>query len=168
MIEELITEKTKKFMKKMYSVDMPEFHFFQDWLERFKSRHYIKTYRCFGESGSVDMKLVKSNLQSIREKLYQFFKKDVFNMDETWLFYRLQPDHSLATKQLEGNKQDKEKLTIIICYNDGGSEFFFLWFIDKYAKPRYFKNVNLSSMNCEYHANKWVWMTEILFQEYVR
>ncbi|GKG51108.1 hypothetical protein Tco_0539232, partial [Tanacetum coccineum] len=32
--------------------------------------------------------------------------KDIFNMDETGLFFRLQPDHSLATMQLEGKKQD--------------------------------------------------------------
>ncbi|KAL0444317.1 UNVERIFIED_CONTAM: hypothetical protein Slati_2154400 [Sesamum latifolium] len=30
----------------------------------------------------------------------------------------LQADHSLATKQLEGRKQDKERLTIVICCNE--------------------------------------------------
>lgn len=84
------------------------------------------------------------------------------------IVYRLQPDHSLATKQLEGKKQDKERLTIVIYCNEDGSEKIHLWFIGKCAKPQCFKNVNLSNMNCEYHVNKQAWMTRILFQEYVR
>lgn len=94
--------------------------------------------------------------------------KDVFNMDETGLFYRLQADHSLATKQLEGKKQDKERLTVVICCNEDGSEKIPLWIIGKYAKPRCFKNVNMSCLNCEYRANKRAWMTSVLFDEYVR
>ncbi|MBA0765951.1 hypothetical protein Gotri_015050 [Gossypium trilobum] len=40
-------------------------------------------------------------------------------MDETDLFYYLQADHSLATKQLEGQKKDKERLTVVVCCNGG-------------------------------------------------
>lgn len=58
-------------------------NFSQGWLERFKSRHGIKSYRRFGESGSVDMENLESNLQTIREKLDQFSMKNIFNMDET-------------------------------------------------------------------------------------
>ncbi|KAL5538428.1 hypothetical protein UlMin_044883 [Ulmus minor] len=94
--------------------------------------------------------------------------KDIFNMDKTGLFYRLQLYYSLVTKQLEGKKQNKERLIIFICCNEDGSKKIPLWFIRKYAKLQCFKNVNLSSMNCEYHANKRAWMTGILFQEYVR
>lgn len=69
--------------KKMYPVVTLEFHFSQGWLKSFKSRHNIKKYRHSGESRSVDMELMESNLQSIREKLDQFPMKDVFNMKET-------------------------------------------------------------------------------------
>ncbi|KAL5146375.1 CENP-B 2 [Glycine soja] len=94
--------------------------------------------------------------------------KDVFNMDETRLFYRLQADHSLATKQLEGRKQDKERSTVVICCNEDGSEKIPLWIIGKYEKPRCFKNVNMNSLDCQYQANKKAWMTSVLFDEYVR
>lgn len=53
-------------------------------------------YSCFGEHKSINIELM--------EKLYQFFIKDVFNIDKTWFFYRLQPDHSLVTNQLNGKK----------------------------------------------------------------
>ncbi|KAL6504375.1 hypothetical protein OROGR_026298 [Orobanche gracilis] len=40
----------------MYHVDALEFHFSHGWLEGFKSRHDIKTYHHFGESGSIDIR----------------------------------------------------------------------------------------------------------------
>ncbi|KAL6493089.1 hypothetical protein OROGR_032848 [Orobanche gracilis] len=168
MTGELITEKLKDFLKKMYPVDTREFHFSHGWLKGFKSRHDIKTCRRFGETGSVDMDVTESNLESIRQKLDQFTMKYVFNMDETDLFYKLQANHSLATKQLECKKNDKERITVVICCNEDGSKKNPLWFIGKYAKPRCFKNVNMSSLNWEYSANKRAWMTGILFQEYVQ
>ncbi|KAL6539257.1 hypothetical protein OROGR_011906 [Orobanche gracilis] len=61
MMGELITEKANDFLKKMYPVDAPKFHFSHGWREGSKSRHDIKTYRRFGESGSVDMDVVDSN-----------------------------------------------------------------------------------------------------------
>ena len=82
MSGELIIEKAKVLLKKMFHTDTPEISFSQGSLERFKSRHVIKSYRHFGESGSVNMENLESNLQTIREKLDQFSMKDVFNMDE--------------------------------------------------------------------------------------
>lgn len=165
---ELILEKANEALKLLHPEDPANHRLSQGWLEKFKSRHGIKSYRRFGESGSVDMHDMENKLESIREKIDQFPRKDVFNMDETGLFYRLQADHSLATKQLEGRKQDKERLTIVICCNEDGSEKIPLWIIGKYAKPRCFKNVNMNSLNCQYCANKRAWMTGVLFEEYVR
>ncbi|XP_076903200.1 CENP-B homolog protein 2-like [Bidens hawaiensis] len=167
MTGELIIEKAKKFMKDMYPVDTSDFTFSIGWLRKFKARYGIKNFWRFGESGSVEMEGMEDKLKSIRDKVDQFKMKDIFNMNETSLFFRLQPDHSLATMQLEGKKQDKERLTVAICCNEDGSEKLPLWIFGKYAKPRRFKNVNLNSLNCEYHANKRAWMTGVLFEEYV-
>ncbi|CAI8587072.1 unnamed protein product [Vicia faba] len=45
-------------------------------------QHGIKSFRHFGESGSVDVQDMEQKLVSIREKIDQFPMKDVFNMDE--------------------------------------------------------------------------------------
>ncbi|CAK8541475.1 unnamed protein product [Lathyrus sativus] len=155
-------------MKLVYSHDDSYFNFSIGWLGKFKNQHGIKPFCRFGESGSVDVQDMEQKLVSIREKIDQFPMKDVFSMDETGLFYRLQADHSLATKQLEGRKQDKERLMVVICCNEDGSEKIPLWIIGKYAKPRCFKNVNMNSLDCHYRANKKAWMTSVLFDEYVR
>ncbi|XP_055831028.1 uncharacterized protein LOC129900090 [Solanum dulcamara] len=43
-------------------------------------------------------------------------------MDETELFYRSEADHSFATKQLEGRKKDKERITLVLCCNGDRSD----------------------------------------------
>ncbi|XP_016681180.2 CENP-B homolog protein 1-like [Gossypium hirsutum] len=102
MTGEMIQTKTKEFLQKMYGDANSEFNFLISWLEWFKARHGIKSYRRFGESGSVVMENIEDALPQIKAKLENFDWKDIYNnMDETSIFYRLQADHSLATKQLE-------------------------------------------------------------------
>ena len=60
-------------------------------------RHGIISYRRFGESGLVAMEKIEAALPSIKTKLDQFQWKNIYNMDKTSLFYRLEADHSLAT-----------------------------------------------------------------------
>ncbi|TYG50390.1 hypothetical protein ES288_D10G171600v1 [Gossypium darwinii] len=109
MTREIIQIKAKELLQKMYGDANSKFNFSIGWLERFKARHGIKSYRRFGESSSVVMENIEDALPQIRAKLEIFYWKDIYNMDETGLFYRLQADHSLATKQIEGRKKDKEK-----------------------------------------------------------
>ncbi|MBA0673443.1 hypothetical protein Goklo_024749, partial [Gossypium klotzschianum] len=84
-------------------------------------------------------------------------------IDEIGLFYHLQADHSLATKQLEGRKKDKERLTVVVCCNRDGSDKVPLWVIGKFANPRCFKHfdarmtgkkVLLIVDNCPAHPKK--------------
>ncbi|KAL4554527.1 hypothetical protein LXL04_039358 [Taraxacum kok-saghyz] len=75
--------KAVETMKLLYPQDSFEHKLSQGWLEKFKIRHGIKSYRRFGESGSVDTHDLENKLESIREKINQFPMKDVFNMDET-------------------------------------------------------------------------------------
>ncbi|XP_055800418.1 CENP-B homolog protein 2-like [Solanum dulcamara] len=114
MSGQIIQGKTKDLFLKTYGETIPEFNFSSGWLERFKSRYEIKSYRRFGKSGSVIMN-IENELPSIRSKLDQFELKDIYNMDEIGLFYRLKADHSLAIKQLEDRKKNKERITLALC-----------------------------------------------------
>ncbi|MBA0653495.1 hypothetical protein Goklo_020665 [Gossypium klotzschianum] len=73
----------------MYGDSNSKFNFSIGWLERFKARHEIKSYRRFGESDSVVMETIEDALPQIRAKLENFDWEDIYNMDETDLFYRL-------------------------------------------------------------------------------
>ncbi len=60
------------------------------WLEAFKLCHEIKSFRGFGESGSIDMNTVNLALSGIYQLLDQYAWKDIYNMDETGLFFSMQ------------------------------------------------------------------------------
>ncbi len=57
-----------------------------------------------------------------------------------------QADNSLASKQLEGRKQNKERITLTICCNGDGSNRLPLWVIGKYKNPCCFKNINKNTL----------------------
>lgn len=63
---------------------------YNGWLKKFKARNGIKSFRRFGESGSVDMVIVENALPSIRQALDKYEWKDIYNMDEIGLFYCMQ------------------------------------------------------------------------------
>ncbi|XP_012477781.1 uncharacterized protein LOC105793415 [Gossypium raimondii] len=77
-------------------------------------------------------------------------------------------DYSLATKQLEERKKDKERFIVAVCCNGDGSDKVPLWVIGIFANPRCFKHVNIDNLSCHYRAIKKEWMTGLLFQDFVR
>ncbi len=79
-----------------------------------------------------------------------------------------QADNSLASKQLEGHKQNKEQITFAICCNGDGSDRLLLWVIGKYKNPRCFKNINKNTLGCQYRNNSSAWMTREIFLEWLR
>ncbi|MFQ6621719.1 hypothetical protein Gotur_001531 [Gossypium turneri] len=120
MTGEMIQTKAKEFLKKTYGDANFEFNFSIGWLERFKARLEINSYRRFGESGLIVMENIEDALPQIRAKLENFDWKDIYNMDEKGLFYHLQAYYALATKKLEGRKTDKKRHIVVVCCNEDG------------------------------------------------
>jgi hypothetical protein len=79
-----------------------------------------------------------------------------------------QADNSLANKQLEGRKQNKERIIIAIYYNGDGSDRLPLWVTGKYKNPRCFKNIKKNTLGCQYRNNSSAWMTREIFLGWLR
>ena len=163
---EILKENGRQFLNKIYPDAQMEFS--NGWLSRFKKRYNIKRFRRHGESGSVDLLAIQQNLPNIQQQLSKFSLNDIFNMDETGLFYRLSGDLCLSTKQLEGKVQSKQRLSIAICCNADGSEKLEIWVIGKYQNPRCLKNINRNQLGVIYRANSNAWMTTFLFHEWIQ
>jgi hypothetical protein len=159
----MLRAKAAHFLQELHP-DAPETAFSQGLLEKFKNRHGIKSFRRFGKNGVLDMEAVGAALPDIRAVIDAYAKKDVFNMDETGLCWRLQADNSLATHQLEGRKINKERITLIICANLDSSEKISLTIIGKHLNPRCFKGINRDTLGARYHANAKAWMTQNVFR----
>ncbi|XP_003737359.1 tigger transposable element-derived protein 6-like, partial [Galendromus occidentalis] len=92
---------------------------------------------------------------------------DVYNADETGLFFQLLPERSLTVRgeTCAGGKKSKVRLTALLCCNASGTDKRKLFVIGKSAKPRCLKNVR--SLPCLYRGNKRAWMTRELFSEWL-
>jgi hypothetical protein len=88
-----------KIIDRLYP-DHPPFEFSNGWLEAFKVRHGIKKHRRFRESGSVDMTTVAATLPGIHQVLNAYEWRDIYNMDESGLFYCMQV-HTVSSKRYQ-------------------------------------------------------------------
>jgi hypothetical protein len=165
--DSMIREKAKSFAQQL-KISEESLTFSDGWLEKFKHRHNIKRRTIHGESGSANQTAIETELPELVETIEKFDPNDVFNFDETALFFRLEPDKTLASKRIEGRKKNKERITVGFCVNSTGTEKMVPIVIGKYAKPRCFKNINLSNIGVYYRYNSKAWMTGIIFQEWLK
>jgi hypothetical protein len=69
------------------------------WLDNFKERHGIVFKKVQGEAAAVDMEAVDNWRQDILIKLLtEYSPENVFNVDETGLFWKLMPDKTMTFK----------------------------------------------------------------------
>jgi hypothetical protein len=139
------------------------------WLDRFKKRYNIKEYRQHGEGASAEVNtpVAIQQMENLRLECSNYHPRDIFNMDETGLFWKLQPDRSLATKQTSGGKKSKDRITIALCANGDGSEKLNPWIIGRSKNPRCFKHINRKNLRIIYRHNKSKWMTGIICEEWL-
>ncbi|XP_053421952.1 tigger transposable element-derived protein 6 [Nycticebus coucang] len=92
---------------------------------------------------------------------------DIFNADETGVFFQLLPQHTLAAKgdHCRGGKKVKQRLTALFCCNASGTEKMKTLMVGRSASPHCLNNI--CSLPCDYLANQWMGMTRDLFNEWL-
>jgi len=71
----------------------------EGWLSNFKERHGIVFKSMQGEAAAVDLESVEKWRQDILTQLLtEYSPVNVFNVDETGLFWRLLPDKTMTFK----------------------------------------------------------------------
>ncbi|KAJ5751479.1 mariner-Tc1 transposon family protein [Penicillium nucicola] len=139
------------------------------WLEAFQSRESIRNRLHAGEDGSTPESASEAMIP-IRQALGAYHPRDIFNCDETALYWRRTPVRSLATKNLSGKKQQKSRITALFCCNSDGSEKLIPWFIGAARNPRAFTaaHININNFNLQWRSNKKAWMVGKFFEEWLR
>ena len=120
-----------------------------------------------GESASVNQDAANSWKEDVLQMIEEMPARNIFNVDETGLFFKCTPDKTLAFKGecCSGGKNSKERVMLLVGANMDGSEKLPLLMIGKSANPRCFKNVK--SKPVEYRANKKAWMTADIFEDWL-
>ena len=148
-----------------------EFSASKGWLWRFTRRHGIRQLLLQGEKLSSDLPaandFVSSFQKFIEEEKYTL--NQIFNCDETGLYYKLLPEKTLASsfeKSADGRKKQKERVTINACSNMLGTIKLPLQLIGKSKNPRCFKNINRDALPVYYANQSNAWMNTAIFGDW--
>lgn len=138
------------------------------WLAGFKSRHGIRKLQIKGEKSSADTTAANSFINRFTEDvaLGGYHAQNIYNADETGMFWKLLPDSTLALaneKQAFGSKLSKERITLLFCANSTGTHKIDVLAIGKAARPRGFP-ANADLIPVKYRHSKKAWMTREIFE----
>ncbi|XP_039967465.1 tigger transposable element-derived protein 6-like [Bactrocera tryoni] len=161
----LLKEKAKVYAAKL---GLTQFNASNGWLDNFKKRNNVSFKKVCGESAAVDDEVCVQWRENIQKLIENYEPKNIFNADETGLFYKCLSDRTLSLKgqSCHGGKLSKDRLTLLLAANMDGSEKFKPLMIGKSMKPRCFKNIKTFPML--YRANSKSWMTRNLFLEWLQ
>ncbi|XP_061169979.1 tigger transposable element-derived protein 4-like, partial [Saccostrea echinata] len=101
------------------------------------------------------------------EIIRDYKAKDIYNADETGIYYRAIPDstHTFKNEIASGSKKCKDHVTALVCANMSGDDKRKLLIIGESKDPRCFRGKSLPVV---YKANKNSWMTGEIFSEWIR
>ncbi|KAF7334753.1 DDE-domain-containing protein [Mycena sanguinolenta] len=140
------------------------------WLDRLKKRLGLREFKRHGEAASADPKVVEEEKKRVQAVIKKggFKACDVYNMDETGLFYGFPPDRGLSKERHSGVKGNKVRLTYAFTVNADGSDKLEPFIIGKAKQPRSFQRRTARALGFLYRNNAKAWMTTILYQEWIR
>lgn len=122
IIDPLIQSKAIEYWRKIPQYkDLEPPIFSEEWLSRFKQRHSIRYHIFHGESASVPTS-IHTEMEAIKAICGQHQPNDIYNIDETGLFWRQMPNGGLSTKGSPGYKKDKSRITVAVTTNATGSD----------------------------------------------
>lgn len=162
----ILEEKAKEIATRM---GIEDFRVSDGWLSRFKKRHGLVLKTVSGESAAVNRDICSHWQQGrLQEILETYEQRDVFNIDEMGLFYKALPTKTLAYKgeTCVGGKRSKDRITVLVGANMDGSEKLKMVVVGKSKHPRCFKGVRMLPVT--YHANGKAWMTQAIFETWLR
>jgi hypothetical protein len=91
------------------------------WLSHFKTRRSLQKMLFHGEGAKVDKNDPKllSALEELYSIIVQCDPENVYNMDETGLFFHLLPKYSIMmpNEDIRGKKKAKDRVSLIVCAN---------------------------------------------------
>ena len=183
---EVLRQKWNRFADLVCIPDDERLHLSNGWLARFKDRNGLKQLKRHGEAGSANSETVEKERKRVQNLIGMsgYECRDIFNMDETSLFYgyvlcnlvaqhltpirSMTPDRGLSDRKQSGVKSKKTRLTYAFTANADGSEKLPPFIIGKAARPRAFNKKTGAQLGFYYWNNAKAWMTTQLYQDWIQ
>lgn len=161
-----LVEKAKEIAEKL---GKPEFKGSRGWLDKWKKRYNVKQLKICGESGDVQGETVESWKERLLEIVQGYEKEDVWNMDETGIFWRALPDRGFGqkSKSCKGGKKSKQRITVAFFVSASGHKEkpVVIW---KSENPRCMQRFNKSCLPVSYYSQMKAWMTGEILEDILR
>ena len=162
----ILAEKSEALAKLMKKDD---FKATDGWLSRWKKRQNIGFKRLHGESKDADTTAADNWVSNVLPGLLRDYDaNDIYNADETALYFRALPDGTLAFKSESsgGSKKSKERVTVLVATNMTGTDRRKLLVIGKSREPRCFRG--RKSLPVTYQSSGNAWMTSDIFRRWLQ
>ena len=138
------------------------------WIDNFKKRHNFKQYCIHGEASSAPLQNLDEMRNNINQILKNYDPQDIFNCDETGLFWKMKPIRTISNQPMSGTKQSKDRVTVLLTCNATGTEKLKLLFIHKYENPRVLRHINKNTLPVDYYWNLKSWMQVSIWNDYIK
>ncbi|XP_051783790.1 tigger transposable element-derived protein 1-like [Erpetoichthys calabaricus] len=151
-----------------------EFKASRGWFENFRKRSGIHGVLQHREAASSNAEAAKNFVKMFTKfvKDQGYIPQQVFNCDETGLFWNRMPKRTYITqeeKAMPGHKPMKDRLTVLLCANASGDVKIKPLVVYQFENPCAFKqhNLNKATLPVMWRANTRGWVTRTLFLEWL-
>jgi hypothetical protein len=144
-------------------MNIPNFGGSSGWLHNFKKRYGIQEYNRCGESNSAPLSELPQYRETLRDLLKNYSPDDIYNCDETGLYWKMEPSKTLSSHPTSGTKKPKDRVTVMLTCNATGTDKLVPVFIHRYKTPRCMRNIKKDSLPVYYYANSSAWMASNIF-----
>ncbi|CAG8473744.1 10626_t:CDS:2 [Diversispora eburnea] len=148
-------------------LNINDFKASEGWLTNFKRQAGLKEFVHYGEANSAPLE----DLPKYRKKLQNLLKdwplEDIFNCDETGLFWKMEPSKLLARNAIVEKKKNKQRVTVLLCANITGTAKIRPLVIHYFKTPQPLHKIKKEDLPVNYYWNNKAWMTTEVWNNFL-
>ena len=149
-----------------------DFNASRGWFQRFRQRYHFHNIKVTGEAASSDAVAAENFTPELKKIIEEggYSSKQVFNVDETGLFWKRMPERTYISqeeKRAPGFKAAKDRVTLLLGGNASGDCKMKPLLISRAANPRALKGYSKEHLPVIYKNNKKAWITGSMFNQWL-
>uniref|UniRef100_UPI00358ECFDF tigger transposable element-derived protein 1-like n=1 Tax=Myxine glutinosa TaxID=7769 RepID=UPI00358ECFDF len=159
--------------RKMGVQQPPVFLASKGWVDKFMSRHKVKSVKISGEAASGDKSAAREYPESLKNIIDegQSTPDQIFNMDETNFYWKAMPRRTFITTKsakVRGRKAIKERFTLLFAMDASGTCRLKPTVVHRAKRPRAYKGCNMNKLNVHWLTSKKGYMSAKLSQDWLK
>nr|XP_006138987.1 tigger transposable element-derived protein 1-like [Pelodiscus sinensis] len=151
--------------------DVEPFVASRGWFNRFKARANLHNIKVSGEAASADEKAASAFLETFAATIKEgnYSAHQVFNVEETELFWKKMPERTYISKEektMPGFKAAKDHLILLLGGNAAGDFKIKPLLVYHSETPRAFKGVTKAALPVVWKSSHKAWVTLVIFEDW--